>query len=595
MSAALDLSRGTRLGRMVRVEPGAAVVEITDPELVGRATVSDIVATRGASESEFLIGLVETVSAGAGGEPGPSQGADGVLRMALIGMLTCGSDGAPDSFSRGAHAFPLIGADCHLVEGAELRAFMAILGESVPPDERLVLGRFVAEQSADAVADGNKMFQRHLGVLGSTGAGKSWSVALMLERAAQLRHANMIVFDMHGEYTPLTESHDGRPPLARGLRIAGPADVASPEDDVIFLPYWLLDRDELLSLVIDHTDPDAASQAMRLADHVYKLKRSTLHMLGREDMAATFTVDSPVPYELPVLMTWLRADDTEKIVQQPSGNVVAGPYNGRLTRFIARLDARIADGRYGFMFHPPDDCLEYEWFEHFAASLLDAGGDRPGIKIIDFSEVPAEAVPVVAGVIARLIYDVQFWMEPEFRTPVSFVCDEAHLYLPAREEARATHEQALRAFEEIAKEGRKYGVGLVIVSQRPAEVSRTVVSQCNNFVVMRLTNDRDQAVVRQLVPESLGRLTDVLPLLDVGEAVVLGDALLLPTRLRFDAPVVKPASGTRAFWNEWANVPTRHDAILGGVEALRRQARTEPPGAEVVEIAVAGHHSGPGA
>ena len=512
--------------------------------------------------------------------------------MALIGMLSSGGEEGGNSFSRGAHSFPTIGADCHLVEGAELRAFMAILGESVRPEERLVLGRFVAEQSAPAVADGNKMFQRHLGVLGSTGAGKSWSVALMLERAANLPHANMIVFDMHGEYTPLTqEGENGEPPLARGLRIAGPGDVSAPGDDVIFLPYWLLDRDELLSLMLDNTDPDAASQAMRLADHVYKLKRSTLHMLGREDMAATFTVDSPVPYELPVLMSWLRADDAEKIVQQPSGNVVAGPYNGRLTRFIARLDARIADGRYGFMFHPPEECLEYEWFERFAASLLDAGGDRPGIKIIDFSEVPAEAVPVVAGVIARLIYDVQFWTEPECRTPMSFVCDEAHLYLPAREEAKATHEQALRAFEEIAKEGRKYGVGLVIVSQRPAEVSRTVVSQCNNFVVMRLTNDRDQAVIRQLVPESLGRLTDVLPLLDVGEAVVLGDALLLPTRLRFDPPTVKPASATRAFWNEWATVPTREHAILAGVEALRRQART---GLET-EIAVAGVHAGPSA
>jgi DNA helicase HerA-like ATPase len=135
------------------------------------------------------------------------------------------------------------------------------------------------------------------------------------------------------------------------------------------------------------------------------------------------------------------------------------------------------------------------------------------------------------------------------------------------------HRVALRAFEEIAKEGRKYGVGLMVVTQRPADVSRTVIAQCNNFIVMRLTNDRDQQVIEQLVPESLARLTDVLPLLEVGEAVVLGDALLLPTPVRFDPPAIKPASSTRAFWTDWSAQPTSTAAIVDGVEALRRQIR----------------------
>ncbi len=590
-SDSLDLSHGPLLGTVVRVEPGSAVVEVTDPALATRATVSDLVAARGPSPDHYLVALIEAATSGPGGEAGANDGAAGVIRIVLVGTFLRGGDVRPDVFTRGAQAFPKIGADCHLVEGEQLRRFMSILGESVPPDERLALGRFVAEQDAIAIADGNRMFQRHMGVLGSTGTGKSWAVALMLERAARLAHSNMIVFDMHGEYRPLTQGEAGLPPIARSLRIAGPGDIAEPADDVIFLPYWLLDRDEMLSLVLDPTDPDAPSQAMRFADHVYKLKRSTLHDIGREDIAATFTVDSPVPYRLDTLMTWLNSDDLEKIVRQPSGEVVPGPYASRLTRFIARLDARIADGRYGFMFHPPEDCLDYEWLERFAASLLDAGGERSGIKVIDFSEVPAEALPVVAGVIARLIYDVQFWMDPAERTPVCFVCDEAHLYLPVRETSDAIHQQALRAFEEIAKEGRKYGVGLVIVSQRPADVSRTVVSQCNNFVVMRLTNDRDQAVIEQLVPDSLSRMTDVLPLLDVGEAVVLGDALLLPTRLKFDPPEIKPSSATRPFWSDWAAQPTDERAIISGVEALRRQIRPEGWSGEVIDIAAG--ESGP--
>jgi hypothetical protein len=469
-----------------------------------------------------------------------------------------------------------------VIEEELLVRFMSILGESVPEDERLTLGRFVAEQGAAAIADGNKLFQRHLGVLGSTGAGKSWTVALMLERAARLQHANVIVLDMHGEYGPLTQGDGDSAPIARGLRVAGPGDA--PGDDVMFVPYWLLDRDEMLSLVLDETDPDAASQAMRFTDHVYKLKRGTLFEIGHEEIAGTFTVDSPIPYRLSTLLSWLQSDDTEKIVRQPSGNVEPGPYYDRLTRFIGRLEARVSDGRYAFMFQPPDECLEYDWLEKFAASLLDSGMDRPGVKVIDFSEVPAEALPVVVGVIARLLYDVQFWMDPAQRTPISFICDEAHLYLPVREVSDPVHRVALRAFEEIAKEGRKYGVGLVVVTQRPADVSRTIVAQCNNFIVMRLTNDRDQQMIEQLVPESLSRLTDVLPLLEVGEAVVLGDALLLPTPVRFDAPAVKPASATRAFWNDWASQPANTGAIVEGVESLRRQLRSDAWGGEVVEM-----------
>jgi DNA helicase HerA-like ATPase len=145
--------------------------------------------------------------------------------------------------------------------------------------------------------------------------------------------------------------------------------------------------------------------------------------------------------------------------------------------------------------------------------------------------------------------------------------------MPTTEDKGPTHREALRAFEQIAKEGRKYGVGLMIVSQRPADVSRTVLAQCNNFVVLRLTNDQDQDVIAQLVPQTLARLTDVLPLLDVGEALLLGDALLLPTRVKLDPPSIAPASATRAFWNDWADQPSSAAAIVDGVEALRRQVR----------------------
>jgi DNA helicase HerA-like ATPase len=232
------------------------------------------------------------------------------------------------------------------------------------------------------------------------------------------------------------------------------------------------------------------------------------------------------------------------------------------------------------MFKPPAASLEYDWLAKQIVKLLAIGKDKCGIKIVDFSEVPSDVLPVVTGVFARLLYDVQFWMQPEKRTPFVFVCDEAHLYLPIKDDAGAVERQALYSFERIAKEGRKYGVSLLVVSQRPSDVSRTILSQCNNFLVLRLTNDQDQNVVRRLMPDSLAGVLDGLPLLDTGEAVLLGDAILLPARIKLKYPNIPPLSATREFWQEWGEKSPDPSAVIAAVETLRRQSRTTAPSAE---------------
>ena len=230
------------------------------------------------------------------------------------------------------------------------------------------------------------------------------------------------------------------------------------------------------------------------------------------------------------------------------------------------------------MFKPPAAALNYEWLAQQVAKLLTPGPEKHGIKIVDFSEVPSDVLPVVTGVFARLLYDVQFWMEGSKRTPFVFVCDEAHLYLPVKDDADAVERQALYTFERIAKEGRKYGVSLLVVSQRPSDVSRTILSQCNNFLVLRLTNDQDQNVVRRLMPDSLGGDLDWLPLLDTAEAVLLGDAILLPARIKLKRPIITPLSATRDFWKEWGEKEPDLSAIQAAVETLRRQSRATKTG-----------------
>jgi hypothetical protein len=447
---------------------------------------------------------------------------------------------------------------------------MGLLGAELNESERLQLGHFVIDPSAKAVASGDRFFQRHASILGSTGSGKSWAVALILERASKLSHPNIIVFDMHGEYQPLADETEG---FAKRYRIAGPGDLDSPAKDALFLPYWLLNRDEMLSMILDRSDQNAPNQASRFTMHVRELKAKTLTTENQTDTLRTFTVDSPIPYDLGQLVKRLEADNDEMIPGAKVGTEKKGDWNDKLTRFIGRLKAKLEDRRYGFLFKPPADSNEYDWLSRQMVSLLRSDPTQPGIKIVDFSEVPTDVLPIVTGTFARLLYDVQFWLAPDKRTPFSLICDEAHLYLPVKDEANTVEKQALATFERIAKEGRKYGVSLVVVSQRPSDVSRTILSQCNNFLILRLTNESDQAVVSRLIPDAMNGLMDMLPLLDTGEALLLGDAVLLPTRIKLDKPTLCPTSGTRDFWKEWGSSEPDVDAITQAVETLRRQTR----------------------
>lgn len=445
---------------------------------------------------------------------------------------------------------------------------MGILGAGFSEDERLKLGTFAVDRSAEAIASGDKFFQRHAAILGSTGSGKSWAVALILERAAKLKFPNIIVFDMHGEYAPLGQTAAGG--FAQLFRIAGPGDLANPTDGVLFLPYWLLNRDEMLSMILDRSDHHAPNQASRFTLHVRTLKGETLDSEDQKKVKETFTVDSPIPYDMHKLVSLLDSDNTTKGVG--TKGPVKGEWEDKLTRFISRLEAKLDDRRYGFMFAPPPAAAAYDWLAGQALRLLGIHNGI-GIKIIDFSEVPSDVLPIVTGTLARFLYDVQFWMKPAARTPVTLLCDEAHLYLPTRDDADAVQRQALGAFERIAKEGRKYGFSLLVVSQRPSDVSRTILSQCNNFLALRLTNETDQNVIKRLMPDSLAGLTSILPLLDVGEALVLGDAVLLPTRIKLDSPKITPDSATRDFWKEWGSKCPEESAIREAVECLRGQSR----------------------
>lgn len=576
----LNFEDKDQLGRVVTVDTSRVLISVEEHEQMTSIAVGNLIAINGRTANEFLIGIIERVTRSIsekllldetsddGSIPlGESQ--DDFIRAVLIGTYRTVDGSLSNTFKRGADCFPQIDKTCFHLSGSNLQLFMNLLSANVAENERLTLGHFMADETAIAVANGDKFFQRHAAILGSTGSGKSWSVALILERAAALKSANLIVFDMHGEYSTLCE---GDKPIAQQYHIAGPGDLDGSNPNSLFIPYWLLNREEMLALILDRSDDNAPNQAARFTEHVRTLKEQTLQSEKKTEVFETFTVDSPIPYNISSLLEYLNRDDTG--MKQGARGEVKGDWNGRLTRFIGRLKAKIDDRRCGFMFQPPEECNAYGWLENMLMKLFAVSESQRGIKIIDFSEVPSDVLPIITGVLARLLYNIQFWMDKDARHPLTIVCDEAHLYLPVRDAAEAAEKRALEAFERIAKEGRKYGVSLLVVSQRPSDVSRTILSQCNNFLVLRLTNDQDQSVVKRLLPESMVGITDILPLLDLGEALLLGDSILLPTRIKLDKPTIAPESATRQFWSDWANQEPKPDAVSKAVEALRRQVRT---------------------
>lgn len=386
----------------------------------------------------------------------------------------------------------------------------------------------------------------------------------MLEQVSPLSSANAILFDIHGEYAPLKEKG------FQHIKIAGPNDKLS--DDIIFLPYWLLTYNEMISMMLDRSDNNAPNQAMAFSNAVIEHKRQKLEELSKPDILANFTIDSPVPYKIKDILDEFKNKD-EEMVKGSSGREKQGPLHGKLTRFIQRLESKTQDKRLNFLFNSSDAVLNFDYVENICKKLMHSSSlqNEKGIKIIDFSEVPSDVLPLMVSLVGRIIFSVQQWITKEDRHPIALFCDEAHLYLPANTN-NSIEAAGLENFERIAKEGRKYGIGLVVISQRPAEVNRTILSQSNNFIAMRLTNAEDQAVIKRLLPDSLGSFSELLPILDIGEALVVGDATLLPSRIKIKEPKLKPDSATIDFWDEWQKDKTK-DVISKAIDALRKQSK----------------------
>lgn len=468
-----------------------------------------------------------------------------IARLTPIGSIK------PDGqFERGVGQYPTTGAEVHAIGSGDLAKMFDRF-----QSKGLSVGTLATHPSLKVCLDPSNLFGRHFAILGQTGSGKSWTVASLVQRTVSvLPRAHIIILDLHGEYCWKRE--DGNRHYAFADAIVRHIDARDLE-----IPYWLMTYAELCDLLIDRTEQAAHNQTAFFRDSLRQLREKEKAPLE----LARVTVDTPVYFSLDDLVAVVRVKNTEMVpgATKPKQGEMFGDFD----RFLVRLESRMNDVRYDFLLKPKVRTSSAS-LVGMLRDFVGLGAQKAAVSVIDLSSVPFDVRPTVAAQIGRLAFEFNYW-NPKYREfPILLMCEEAHAYIPRASESQFAGSR--KSMERIAKEGRKYGVGLAVVSQRPHEVSETVLAQCGTFICLRITNPDDQAYVRGLVPESEGDLVSVLAGLGRGEALVLGEAVPLPTRLQFDRPSPTPNSDDVDFYSKWKDGPTDLD-----VDAIVRRWRSQ--------------------
>lgn len=560
------------IGVVQNVDTKKVSVSVEKEEILNRLKINDIVVLSGNNADEKLIGIVTRVSKKRididDEETEEQEYSFNFCNITLVGTFYKKlSSTKQNIFKRAVNTYPEINSKVYLADGKALSIIMNSLENEISSEKRLIIGKYASNKTVEAILDGNRFFQRHATIVGSTGSGKSFTVANILEKANELEHANLIVFDLHGEYNELS--------YAEQIKICD-------SEDGLNIPLWFFNYEEIHSLFIESSEGTSTNQRAAVIKYILEHKKRYL-----EDNMAGFsseiiTADTPIPFLAKGLKDYL---EDENIKEEFTGDIIQsgpnkgkektkqGQYYGKLTNLITRLQTKIDDKKYGFVFNE-SNTGRAEYLKEFIDKIM--GLDKK-VKVIDLSEVPSDMLPIIIGIVTRLVYEVQFWMSPktdETRHPIAFICDEAHLYMPRdTTKLKAVENKSLEIFEKISKEGRKYGVSLVIVSQRPAELNSTIISQCNNIISLKITNDRDKSAVATMLTDSLVGLVETLPNLDVGECIVIGDSIKLPTKIILDKPKEEPKSSTIDFWDRWIDGKGTVFNIDEAIKCMIKQTR----------------------
>ena len=439
-------------------------------------------------------------------------------------------------FRRGVSTYPLPGHLVYVTTAAELERVFAT--PSVPS---VVLGRASQASGLPVHARVDELLGKHFAILGTTGSGKSCAVASVVHSIVRSHpNAHIVLFDLHDEY---------------GSAFGNQSRAFDPT--TISLPHWLLTLEEALELFVGRTEHVATAQINILKD---ALVRARNDFVGA-DSDLEVTPDTPIPYRLRELVAAIERD------MQPLTNSQRTSH----MKILNKIDILRRDRRLSFLIQGDEDVEDT--MVDVLSDILRAPVAGCPISTINLSGVPSDVLDIVVSVLSRVLFLFAVWAPAANRMPLLLICEEAHRYVPRGDSAAFSATRA--GLERIAKEGRKYGVGLGLISQRPAELSETVLAQCNTIIALRTTNETDQAFVKRAFPDSIRSIVDALSALRTQEALIVGEAVTVPTRFRFaDLPDDRqPRSRNPRFSERWqADEYDRH-YVASVVDAWRRQRR----------------------
>lgn len=462
-----------------------------------------------------------------------------------LSTVPVGTIDASGSFERGTDVLPTVNAPVFAVDDQMIDRIYESYAEG-----DFSLGRLSLIPGQDAKINLDAFLTRHAAVLGQTGGGKSWTVASIIQRICAFPQATVVLFDLHGEY---------------GSAFGDQAEVISAAN--LELPYWLMNSEELLGLMVDRAESAAPNQIAKFKELLQAAKQDDAENQGLG--IPKITIDTPVHFSLQRIVAEFRRLDTERVMGS-SNREVNGPLYGQFSRLLMRLDSRMNDRRYDLIFKPKTYTSSASMADLFRRLLGEATGARRKIVVVDLSSTPFDVRSSVISLIQRCLFDFAYWHRrlKGDRYPIAVFADEAHIYLSDDD---LSCEAARKSAERIAKEGRKYGISLTVISQRPRELSSTILSQCGSFLCLRISNPDDQSYVRNLLPDSVRGITSMFSTLRRGEAILLGDSVMMPTRIRISRPEPQPQSDDASFAATWSATPVDLD-VDGVLAAWRAQA-----------------------
>ncbi|MGO8692711.1 MAG: ATP-binding protein [Rectinemataceae bacterium] len=453
-----------------------------------------------------------------------------VIDRAMRSLVTIavGTLDATGRFERGSDVLPTVNAPVFAVPPELIDMVYSSYAEG-----DFAIGKLSLVPSQQAKINLDAFLTRHAAILGQTGGGKSWTVASLIQRMCRFQQATIVLFDLHGEYT---------------TTFGTSADVITATD--LELPYWLMNSEELLGLMVDRSESAAPNQIAKFKELLQAAKEN--HPENKALGIKKITIDTPVFFDFNSILNEFRHLDTEMVAGAKGPK--QGPLFGDFTRLLMRIDSRLNDKRYDLIFNPKTYNTSASMEILFRKLLGETTGARKKVVVVDLSPVPFDVRSSVISLILRCLFDFAYWHRRAHKTrfPISVFADEAHIYLNDSDPAT---DAAKHSAERIAKEGRKYGISLTAISQRPREVSATILSQCNSFLCLRISNPDDQSYVKSLLPDSVRGIASMFSTLRRGECILLGDSVMMPTRIKIDQPSPAPVSDDASFYKLWNEAP----------------------------------------